>query len=144
MKQFSLNEYFKDVNQKVVTREGRQVRIVCTDAPVKNYPVTGYVLGNDNKWLGPFSWSKDGERQIAHPIPSENDLFFSDKEENMTEFEKEVSAIMDVEAKRALGIKYEAKYLLDLARKQLQPEIDAMVKEKYRDYIEQFKEAMEE
>ena len=132
MKRFNLNEYFKDINQKVVTREGRQVRIICTDAPVKNYPIAGYVTGIDEKWHGPYSWSRDGDREIASPVPSANDLFFLDKEENMTEFEKEVDAIMDVEAKSVLGVKYEAKYLLDIARKQLQPEVDKEIDAAYK------------
>ena len=31
MKQFNLKEYLKDPNKKVVTRDGRNVRIICTD-----------------------------------------------------------------------------------------------------------------
>ena len=31
MKEFNLEEYLKNPNQKVVTRDGREVRIVCTD-----------------------------------------------------------------------------------------------------------------
>lgn len=31
MKQFNLEEYLKDPSRKVVTREGRDVRIICTD-----------------------------------------------------------------------------------------------------------------
>ena len=31
MKQFNLKEYLKDPNKKVVTRDGRNARIVCTD-----------------------------------------------------------------------------------------------------------------
>lgn len=123
MKQFNLNEYFKDINQKVVTREGRQVRIICTDAPVKNYPIAGYVLGIDEKWHGPYSWSRDGDREIASPVPSANDLFFLDKEENMTEFEKEVKDLMDSLCDDENTIsescaKIIAQRFLDIARKQ--------------------------
>ena len=31
MKQFNLEEYLKDPSRKVVTRDGRPVRIICTD-----------------------------------------------------------------------------------------------------------------
>ena len=31
MKEFSLEEYLKDPSRKVVTRDGRSVRIICTD-----------------------------------------------------------------------------------------------------------------
>ena len=32
MKEFNLEEYLKNPSQKVVTRDGREVRIICTDA----------------------------------------------------------------------------------------------------------------
>ena len=35
MKEFNLDEYLKNPSQKVVTRDGRDVRIICTD--MKNY-----------------------------------------------------------------------------------------------------------
>ena len=31
MKEFNLEEYLKDPSKKVVTRDGREVRIICTD-----------------------------------------------------------------------------------------------------------------
>ena len=34
MKEFNLTEYLKNPSQKVVTRDGREVRIICTDIPV--------------------------------------------------------------------------------------------------------------
>ena len=34
MKAFSLEEYLKNTSKKVVTRDGRNVRIICTDAKV--------------------------------------------------------------------------------------------------------------
>ena len=134
MKQFSLNEYFKDVNKKVVTREGKQVRIICTDAPVKNYPIAGYATGVDNKWHGPYSWSKDGERQIASPVPSENDLFFTDEEDELTEFEKGMKCIIrDIKNGDAVeDYKFWSQRLLDLAKKQLQPDIDKEIDNAYK------------
>ena len=35
MKQFSLEEYLKNPNQKVVTRDGRKVTILCTNYSTK-------------------------------------------------------------------------------------------------------------
>ena len=35
MKEFNLNEYLKNPSQKIVTRDGREVRIICTD--MKSY-----------------------------------------------------------------------------------------------------------
>ena len=34
MKEFNLEEYLKNPSQKVVTRDGRAVRIICTDIPI--------------------------------------------------------------------------------------------------------------
>lgn len=31
MKQFSLEEYIKNPSRKIVTRDGKEARIVCTD-----------------------------------------------------------------------------------------------------------------
>ena len=39
MKQFDLEEYLKDPNKKVVTRDGRNVRIICTDRKGTEYSV---------------------------------------------------------------------------------------------------------
>lgn len=39
MKQFNLEEYKKNPNRKVITRDGRSVRIVCTDVMGDIYPV---------------------------------------------------------------------------------------------------------
>ena len=39
MKQFDLKEYLKDPNKKVVTRDGRNARIVCTDRKGTEYSV---------------------------------------------------------------------------------------------------------
>ena len=42
MEQFSLEKYLENPNRKVVTRDGRKVRIICTDAKGK-CPVVGLV-----------------------------------------------------------------------------------------------------
>ena len=47
MKQFNLNEYIANPSRKVVTRDGRPVRIVCTDA-MSTHPVVALVRKNEN------------------------------------------------------------------------------------------------
>ena len=47
MKQFSLSEYLKNPSRKVVTREGKSARIVCTDAKGK-YPVIALITTEEN------------------------------------------------------------------------------------------------
>ena len=39
MKQFNLEEYKKNPNRKVITRDGKSVRIVCTDMIGTAYPI---------------------------------------------------------------------------------------------------------
>lgn len=42
MKQFNLQEYLKNPNKKVITRDGNSVRILCTDAK-GNFPIVALV-----------------------------------------------------------------------------------------------------
>ena len=39
MKPFSIKEYLENPNREVVTREGKPVRILCTDLDDNDYPV---------------------------------------------------------------------------------------------------------
>lgn len=39
MKEFSLEEYLKNPNRKIVTRDGRDVRIICTDRRGGDHPI---------------------------------------------------------------------------------------------------------
>ena len=43
MKQFNLEEYRKNPSRKIVTRDGHQVRIICTDKENEYYPVIALV-----------------------------------------------------------------------------------------------------
>ena len=71
MKPFNLNEYFKNPLRKVVTRDGRKVRIVCTDFDNPDFPIVGEIQGN--KW--PLSFAINGE--AIKGIPLACDLFFA-------------------------------------------------------------------
>lgn len=46
MKQFSLKEYLKNPDRKVITRDGRPARIVCTDAK-NGRPIIALILEKD-------------------------------------------------------------------------------------------------
>ena len=39
MKPFNLEEHLKNPERKVVTRDGREVRIICTDFNNNTYPI---------------------------------------------------------------------------------------------------------
>ena len=69
MKQFSLEEFKKNPNRKVVTRSGRPVRILCTDAK-GDCTVFGLALGVDGCEF-PIMCSAIGETEFE-----EDDLFF--------------------------------------------------------------------
>ena len=58
MKQFSLNEYLKNPSRKVVTRDGRPVRVLCTDKKSK-HPVVALVSSSDNT-ESTYIFAKDG------------------------------------------------------------------------------------
>ena len=47
MKQFNLKEYLKDPNKKVVTRDGRNVRIICTDRQGGDRPILALCFESD-------------------------------------------------------------------------------------------------
>ena len=72
MKQFSLEEFKKNPNRKVVTRDGRNVRIIFTDAK-GDYPVIGLIRSLDNEDY-PWRFRMDGA--ILENEENENDLFF--------------------------------------------------------------------
>ena len=72
MKPFSLEEYLKNPNRKVVTRNGRSARIICTDAK-GNYPIVALIEegGYDNA----LSYTKDGKLYAGES--NVYDLFFA-------------------------------------------------------------------
>lgn len=59
MKQFSLEEYLKNPDKKVITRDGKPARIICTDKR-GNKPVVALILAPDNKIEVPFFYTSNG------------------------------------------------------------------------------------
>lgn len=43
MKQFDLQEYLKNPGRKIVTRDGRAARILCTDRKDEHYPIVALI-----------------------------------------------------------------------------------------------------
>lgn len=72
MKQFNLKEYLENPERKVVTRDGRDVRIICTDHDNISYPIVGAIKGYDF----PFCFSEDGY-VVGSKCTDANDLFFA-------------------------------------------------------------------
>ena len=72
MKPFSLEEYLKNPERKVVTRDGRSVRIKCTDRKSNYYPIIALIdLGDLEDF---YAFSKNGEGCIG--VTNKFDLFF--------------------------------------------------------------------
>ena len=71
MKQFNLQEYLAHPERKVVTRDGRKARIVCTDFDNPDFPVVAEIKGH--KW--PLSFATNGEAIKGRPLAC--DIFFS-------------------------------------------------------------------
>ena len=74
MKQFNLKEYLKNPSQKVITRDGREVRIICIDYK-SDYPIIGLVTIKENKELA-YNFQKNGEYYFTDE-ESSLDLFFA-------------------------------------------------------------------
>ena len=74
MKAFNLKEYLKNPERKVVTRDGRKVRIACTDrAGLNAKPIVALItLPNGDEVIKTF-WNNGFETTA---IEGENDLFF--------------------------------------------------------------------
>ena len=73
MKQFSLEEYLKNPNRKIVTRDGRNVRIICTDRNHSTHPIIALV--QNDKIENTYSYRKNGS-YLDYTI-SPSDLFFA-------------------------------------------------------------------
>lgn len=74
MKQFNLEEYLKDPNKKVVTRDGRNVRIICTDRKGTEYSVVA-LCTMSNVSEDCYFYFPTGKMYLS--ADSNNDLFFA-------------------------------------------------------------------
>lgn len=72
MKPFDLQEYLKNPERKLVTRDNKSVRIICTDR-LDSYPVVGLIRIGDCDEV--CTYTKDGERYTQRE--DKYDLFFA-------------------------------------------------------------------
>ena len=79
MKAFSLKEYLKNPERKVVTRDGRGVRIRCTDRRGTDQPIVALVETSTRKAENILSYREDGRwSPVGSPTVDNNlDLFFA-------------------------------------------------------------------
>ena len=73
MEQFSLEKYLENPNRKVVTRDGRSVRIICTDAK-GDFPIVALV-GIYNGAENVFRLEENGH--FYYDAEDSRDLFFA-------------------------------------------------------------------
>lgn len=78
IKQFNLDEYLKNSNRKVITRDGHDVRIVCTDCRAYEYPIVALVTYDNYEFV--VNCTKEGKCNI--PSKYKYDLFFAAEKKN--------------------------------------------------------------
>jgi hypothetical protein len=76
MKKFSLEEYLKNPDQKIVTRDGHKARVICTDrkSPTGHDIVVLLDYGSEEIST---TCNNDGETEFCSPFQSKGDLFFA-------------------------------------------------------------------
>lgn len=126
MEQFSLEKWLQDKSRKVVTRDGRPVRILCIDCGVlESQPILVEITCSGNKKVLEYYYI-NGTTQYKNL-----NLFFADEEDELTEFEKaiylDICTIVTACDGNVYGdkelkpiVKGFAKELIDLARKELE------------------------
>lgn len=75
MKRFNLDEYLKNPARKVVTGDGRNVRIICTDRRNSNLPIVA-LIEEEDKPEDIRTFKKDGCWSVAGD-ETPFDLFFA-------------------------------------------------------------------
>ena len=76
MKQFNLQEYLKNPSRKIVTRDWRTVRIICTDFQ-SDKPIIGLVKDKEENKERAYNFSEDGKQYPTEDVVESNlDLFF--------------------------------------------------------------------
>lgn len=120
MKQFNLFEWLQNKSRKVVTRDGRSVRIVCWDK-LGDYPIIGCIKYSDD-YEDFETYNIDGSK-YSFNREDHNDLFFADEEESMNEFEARIYNLINFSDPdnypSIKEVKEEAEILLDLAKEKI-------------------------
>lgn len=74
MKQFNLEEYLRNPSRKIVTKDGRNARIVCIDKKGFN-PILALVTRHSSITEDIYLYTKNGE--ISEGNSTDSDLFFA-------------------------------------------------------------------
>ena len=74
MEQFSLEKYLANPSRKVVTRDGRNVRIICTDREDLNFPIITLIK---KKFGGEVIYAHTKDGLYCDTCSTIHDLFFA-------------------------------------------------------------------
>ena len=80
MKQFTLKEYLENPERRIITRNGRNVRIICINRKNEKYPIVALVAvppDNTGNCEETYHYTTDGEWVKGETNSS--DLFFASK-----------------------------------------------------------------
>lgn len=112
MKAFNLKEYLKNPEKKVITRDGRGVRIRCTDRRGGDCPIVALVETTTRKSENILSYREDGRwNPVGAPsVDSVLDLFFApEKHEGWINIFKSSNDIAFLGQSRIFASKEDAK-----------------------------------
>ena len=76
MEHFNIDEYHKFPSRKVVTRDGRKVRIICTDRKRLNYPIVALIENKPTEGESVLCYTKEGKFYTDSDL-SDSDLLFA-------------------------------------------------------------------
>ena len=74
MKQFDLQEYLKNPSRKIVTRDGRNVRIICIDREDLDFPIITLIK---KKFGGEVIYAHTKDGLYCNICSTIHDLFFA-------------------------------------------------------------------
>ena len=75
MKKFSLDEYLKNPDRKIITRDGKSARIICTDRVCKTHTILALLFEDEDRDREEvYQYTSKGEYYTNASSP--HDLFF--------------------------------------------------------------------
>ena len=76
MKPFNLEEYLKNPNRKIITRDGKSARIICTDRVCKTHTILALLFEDEDRDREEvYQYTSKGEYYSNASSP--HDLFFA-------------------------------------------------------------------
>lgn len=76
MEQFSLEKYLANPSRKLVTRDGRKARIICTDRRDSKFPVVALIENELGEGETTLYYTEDG-KLYGNNYYCNNDLYFA-------------------------------------------------------------------